>query len=284
MNKKAIGAIATVIIVLIVVSMSIVIIGAGERGVVLRWGAVQDKIFNEGFHLKTPFADRVEKVDVRIQKAESKASAASKDLQVVTTTVAVNFHQNPDRVNWIYQNIGTAFKDRIISPAVDEALKAATAKFTAEELIVQRPAVKALVDDFLTERLSKYGLVVDEISLTNFDFSRDFNAAIEAKQVAEQSAKKAEWELEQKKVEAQQRVAEAKADAEATVAKATADAEAVRLRAIAEAEALRIKGDALRNNPQLIELEAIQTWDGVLPKFLGSSVVPFVDVEGIVGE
>lgn len=282
-TRKRITTVVVGIIVVIVVlaSWPFVIIGAGERGVVLRWGAVQDKIFDEGFHVKTPFADRVIKVDVKIQKSETRASAASKDMQIVTTVIAINYHQDPGRVNWIHQNIGKEFKDRIISPAVDEGLKASTAQFTAAQLITQRPAVKALVDEFLKERLSKYGLIVDEISLTDFDFSTEYNKAIEAKQVAEQNAKKAEWELEQKKVEAQRRVAEAKADAEAKIAIATAEAEAIRVKAIAEARAIEIRGEALRKNPELVKLEAVQRWDGVLPKFTGGGAIPFIDVANV---
>ena len=272
------------LVIVILASWPFVIIGAGERGVVLRWGAVQDKIFDEGFHVKTPFADRVLKVDVKIQKSETRASAASKDMQIVTTVLAINYHQDPSRVNWIHQNIGKEFKDRIINPAVDEGLKASTAQFTAEELITQRPAVKALVDKFLKERLSKYGLIVDEISLTDFDFSAEYSKAIEAKQVAEQNAKKAEWELAQKKVESQRRVAEAKADAEAKIAIATAEAEAIRVKAIAEARAIEIRGEALRKNPELVKLEAVQRWDGVLPKFTGGGAIPFIDIANVTGK
>lgn len=265
------GVVVAVLVIAFLALNPFVIIGAGQRGVVTRWGAVQDKIMDEGFHVRVPVMEQVHKIDVRIQKAETqKASAASKDLQVVTTDIAVNYHQDPGQVNKIYQEIGREFKARIIDPAVQEGLKASTAQFTAEELITQRPIVKEKIVDILKTRLEKYGLIVDEISITEFDFSKAYNDAIEAKQVAEQKAKEAEWKLAEVRVAAQQQVAQAEAEAKAITVKASA-----------EAGAIKIKGEALRQNPLLIELEAVLRWNGVLPTLMGGGVVPFVDINKI---
>src|SRR5581483_11707902 len=123
-----------------------VIVSAGERGVVLRWGAVQEGILGEGFHWRVPVMDRIEIIDVRVQKAQTDADAASKDLQDTHSTIAVNYHLDPEKVNWIFQTLGTAFKDRIIDPAVQEVVKAITARYTAVELITQRERVRVKIE------------------------------------------------------------------------------------------------------------------------------------------
>ena len=117
-------------------------IGAGERGILLQFGAVKDKVFDEGLYFKIPFVQQVVKMDVKMQKDEIPASASSKDLQVVTSKVAINFHLSPDRVNKIWQEVGKDYNSRIIAPSIQEAVKAVTAKFTAEELIIKREDVK----------------------------------------------------------------------------------------------------------------------------------------------
>ncbi|MFA4830374.1 MAG: prohibitin family protein, partial [Thermodesulfovibrionales bacterium] len=116
-------------------------IGAGERGIVLNFGAVQKTVLGEGLHFRVPIMQEITRVDVKVQKAQTDAAAASADLQDVSSTVAINYHIIPDKANIVYQSIGMHFKERIIDPAVLEVVKAVTAKYTAEELITKRPAV-----------------------------------------------------------------------------------------------------------------------------------------------
>lgn len=254
-------------IVLVLLFMNpFVIIGAGERGVVLNFGAVQPHVLDEGIHLRIPIMQQVVKMDVKVHKAETDAAAASKDLQDIKSTIAVNYHIVPDKANWVYQNIGTAFKERIIDPAVQEVVKGITAKYNAVELITQREKVRDEIKTLLKERLLHYQIAVDDFSIVNFKFSQQFEQAIENKQTAEQLALKAQRDLERIKIEADQKVAQAKA----------------------EAEALRLQKENV--TPQLIQLrkieasmKAIEKWDGHLPK-INSGAVPFIDIKSLEKE
>ncbi|MFY9234731.1 MAG: prohibitin family protein [Fimbriimonadaceae bacterium] len=164
----------------------VVIVPAGNRAVLLRFGAVAGTL-EEGIHVITPGVDSVVLMEVRTQKEESKATAASRDLQTVTTSLALNFHVDPSKVGTLYRNVGTEYTRRIIDPAVQESIKTVTARYTAEELIKNRAQVKSEVEQDITRRLKAYELIVEPagLSITNFDFSPEFNKAIEQKQVAQ---------------------------------------------------------------------------------------------------
>ncbi len=239
-------------------------IGAGERGVVLNFGAVQDKVLDEGLHFKVPVMQEIIRVDVKVQKAETAAAAASADLQDVSSTVAINYHIIPDKANIVYQSIGIHFKERIIDPAVLEVVKAVTAKYSAEELITKRPAVSDAMKLSLTERLLAHNIAVDAFSIVGFSFSKIFMEAIESKQTAEQLALKAKRDLDRIKIEAEQTITAAKAEAESLrLQKANISADLIELRKI-EAN-----------------LKAIDKWNGVLPQVTGAGAVPFIGVGDI---
>ncbi len=240
-----------------------VIVGAGERGVVLNFGAVQDYVYDEGLHLRIPIAQKVVIMDVKVHKSQTDAEAASKDLQDTHSTIAVNYHILPEKANWVYQNIGKEYKERIIDPAVQEVVKAVTARYTAVELITQREKVRAEIMELLKKRLIAYNIVVDDFSIVNFKFSQQFTQAIEAKQTAEQLALKAQRDLERIRIEAEQKITQAKAEAEALrLQKQNVTPELVKLRRI---EAL---------------LKAIEKWDGKLPR-VTSGAIPFIDLKDI---
>ena len=203
-------------IVFIVIAVFVMIVnsplgtvGAGERGIQLRFGAVTGKIFDEGLYFRIPFVESVQKMDVRIQKDEVAASAASKDLQIVTSKIALNYHLDPDSVNKIWQEVGKNYNARIIAPSIQEAVKAESAKFTAEELITKREEVKEKIKANLAVRLLKRSIIVDEFNIIDFEFYAAFNTAIEAKVTAEQLKLKADRDLERIVIEAAQKVADA---------------------------------------------------------------------------
>jgi regulator of protease activity HflC (stomatin/prohibitin superfamily) len=262
--KYVFGAIAALI--LITFLNPFVTVGAGERGVVLNFGAVQPVVLGEGLHFRVPIMQQVIKMDVTIHKSQTDAESVSKDLQDTKSTIAVNYHILPEKANWIYQNIRQEYKERIIDPAVQEVVKAITARYTAVDLITQREKVRSEIKDMLKSRLLTYDIVVDDFSIVNFKFSQQFEQAIEAKQTAEQLALKAQRDLERIKIEAEQKVASAKA----------------------EAEALRLQKENV--TPQLVKLrqieasiKAIDKWDGRLPK-INSGAVPFIDVKSLDNE
>jgi len=249
-----------VIIFLAILSKFFVIVNAGERGVLMQFGKVQEQILGEGLHVIVPTVYSVKKMSVRVQKQESSAEASSKDLQDVFTDVALNWHIIPDQANAIFQQIGDEKEvvARIINPAVEEVLKAVIAKYTAEEIITKRGEVKAAVDEFLTLRLLTYHIAVDDISLVHVHFSERFSDAVEAKQIAEQEAKRGEF----------------------LALKAVKEAEAKVNLAKGEAEVQRLLRDNL--TPELLERQAIEKWDGKLPLIVGEGGKNLLDLSKLV--
>lgn len=244
------------LIVLVFVFGAFGTIGAGERGVMTRFGAVSGKVVGEGLYFKLPFIEHVVVMDVKTQKDQTEATAASKDLQTVNSVVALNYSIRPDAVAKLYQDIGLDYKARVIDPAIQESVKASTAKFTAEELITHREDVKEQVRASLAERLGQSGILVENFSIVNFNFSQSFNEAIEAKVTAEQNALAAKNKLSQVEYEAQQAVEKAKGNA----------------------EALRVESAAINSNPQVLQLRAIEKWDGHMPQ-VTSGGTPFINIK-----
>jgi len=236
-------------------------IGAGERGVVLNFGAVQPTVFGEGLHFRMPIMQEIVRVDVKVQKAETDAASASADLQDVTSSVALNYHVIPDKANIVYQTLGIHFKERIIDPAIQEVMKAVSARYSAEELITKRPAVSAEMQETLTKRLLPHNIAVDAFSIVSFSFSKVFTEAIEAKQTAEQLALKAKRDLDRIKIEAEQ-----------TITAAQAEAESLRL------QKANISGDLIELRKIEANLRAIDKWNGILPQVTGAGAVPFIGV------
>jgi regulator of protease activity HflC (stomatin/prohibitin superfamily) len=231
---------------------AVVLVNAGEVGVVTQFGAVTGAQFEQGLHFKVPYIQGVNTFDVRTQKDQVEAEAASQDLQTVHSTVAINYHLEAAKAGTVFREIGIEYKSRVLDPAVQEAFKFTTAQFTAEQLITQREAVKNKALGFLKERMAKVHIVIDEFNIVNFDFSVEFNTAIEAKQVAQQNVEKAKRDLERITVEAQQKVAEA--------------------RGTAESQAL------LRPNltPEYLNYLAVNKWNGVLPQ--ATNGLPFLQL------
>lgn len=236
-------------------------IGPGQRGIVMDFGAVQENVLNEGIHFRMPIMQTIILMDVKIQKVITDAASASSDLQDVDLSVALNYHILPEKANLVYQTIGIQFKDRIIDPAIQEVMKAVSARYTAEELITKRPAVSREMQEALTTRLLKSNISVDAFSIVAFSFSQKFTDAIEAKQTAEQNALKAKRDLDRIKVEAEQ-----------TIAAATAEAEALRL------QKMNISPDLIELRKIEANLKAIEKWNGILPHVTGAGAIPFIGV------
>ncbi len=231
------------------------IVGPGERAVIVKLGKV-DRVLSEGVHWVTPIIEGVKSFDVRVRKTDATATAASKDLQTVRAEIVLNWSLIPEFVGQLYQAIGTDFEARVIVPSLQESVKAATARYTAEELITKREQVKDDIKTLLAERLSKSFIAVTDVNIVNFDFSESFNAAIEAKVTAEQNALAAKNKLEQVKYEATQAIEKARG----------------------EAESIRVQAEALKSNPALVNLKAVERWNGVLPSYVMGDSVPFINI------
>ncbi len=246
-----------ILLILAFIFRPFTIVNAGERGVVMQFGKVQEGILDEGIHPIMPFITSVKNLSVRVGQNSFKADAASRDLQKVTTELAVNWHIDPKRVNKIYQQVGDEKQIvvGIMTPAVSEVLKAATAKKTAEEIITRRNELKEEIDNNLKNRLANYGVIVDDVSLVDFSFSPEFSRAIESKQIAEQEAKQAEF----------------------IAKKATQEAQADVNRAKGQAEAQKLQRQTL--TPELLQKQAIEKWDGHFPMVMGGNgSLPLINV------
>lgn len=231
-------------LVLIYSCASVVQINPAERGVVVKLGVVQDEILGEGVHYVPGFINSVEVMDTQIHAYEVPAEAASRDLQDVSTTVTLNYSLDPTRVTYVYQNLRRDYLRRIVHPAIQETVKAVTATFNADQLIGERPLVKATVERALGERLAHNGIRLEGLSITDFNFSDSFNAAIEAKVTAAQRALEAENQLRQIEVEARQVATRAEGEKNATIQRAEGDKQAAIARAQGEAESIRLRAEA----------------------------------------
>jgi len=260
MSKTKIIAIAgsNFILFLIIVLSPFTLVNAGHRSVIVRFGEVQNQVLNEGFHFISPF-DSPKEYDIRTQKIEVGADAASRDLQSVSTTIAVNFHVNPEFVHSLYQETAGKFQTTLIDPAIQESVKAATAQFTADELITKREEVKMAMSTALTSREAMKFFIVEDVSIVNFSFSESFNSAIEKKVQAEQDALASKNKLEQTKYEAEQKI----------------------VSATAEAEAIRIQAQAItqQGGDAYVDLQAVNKWNGVLPSYVMSGSIPFINIK-----
>jgi prohibitin 2 len=242
------------LMVIVVLLFTFFIVPAGSVGVVTRFGAV-NRVAYPGMGMKIPLVEWVVRMDVRTQKDEVATSAASRDLQVVTSTIAVNYHLDGQYAVDVYQNIGRRYTDIVIAPAIQNVFKATTAKFTAEQLITNREAVRIQAEEELAKQLAPYHVIVENFNIVNFDFSPEFNAAIEAKQVAQQQVETSKQRLAQAQVDAQTALAQAKGQA--------------------DAQAMLQSSGALTE--AYLRYLALTKWNGILPTVVGGAI-PFIDI------
>ena len=253
------------LIVLILFFNCFYIINPGERGILVTLGNPDMNAKVEGLGLKVPMVQQMIIMDVKTQKYESESQAASKDLQIVTTKIAINYHLNPESVPSLYKEIGIDYQNRVMQPAEQESIKATTAKFTAEELITRREEVRQDMKELLIAKLQTRGIIVEDVLITNFDFSPSFNQAIEAKVTNEQNALAQKNKLEQIKYEAEQTVVSAQA----------------------LATSLQLQKQQV--TPELIALKQldvqkayIDKWDGKLPIVSSGNAMPIINVPAAI--
>ncbi|MCE5188868.1 MAG: prohibitin family protein [Eubacteriales bacterium] len=259
---KIVGAAIALILVLILLGGSIVVVEAGQTGVILTFGRVSPVVLQEGIHLKVPFAQKVVTINNRIVKTEVTTEAFSKDLQTVSSVIAVNYHINKSSSADIYKQVGLGYEDVLVMPAINEVLKQVTANYTAQELVSNRGDVSILLDESLNSKLNEYGVMVDDLNIINWDFSEEYINAIEAKQVAEQNLIKTRTEQEQALV-----IANTEAQKQVIAAQAEAD----KITLLADATADSNQTIAASLSDMLIRYETLQKWDGQLPKVTSGS-------------
>ena len=261
---KIAAGVVVVIIIVIVMMEAAVIVEAGHRGVVLYFGAVENRVLGEGIHFIIPFAEQVVQLEVRTQKYQADADAASRDLQQVHTVIALNYRIDPTRADTLYQTIGPNYEDRIIAPTIQESVKASVAKFNAEDLITKREIAKGVIAQAIKQTLASNDILSENVFITNFDFSQAFADQIEQKVVAFQKYLTEQNTLRSIQVIANQTVVQAQAAAKANVARANG-----------ESQAIELITSQLRSSPQYLQWQAINRWNGQLPYAMGNNGLPF---------
>jgi regulator of protease activity HflC (stomatin/prohibitin superfamily) len=270
-----------ILVVMAVVALLIIssfrTVDTGHIGILTSFGKVTGDELQPGLHNINPLTEGITQMSVQVQKDVADAESASSDLQQTQTQVAVNYHLDPAYVFDLYRNVGVNYADVLIDPAIQESIKATTAQYTAVQLVQRRAVAKAALEQALRARLAVYHIIVDNVNLTNFQFSDAFNKAIEAKQVASQQVLTEQQKLDALKISAQRQVVEAENQARAQVASANGDAQSNIIRAKASAQAQRLQQASL--TPLFVQYQAILRWNGALPAYNGGNgPIPFVTV------
>ena len=234
-NKKIVICIILGIFLVITLFSSFQTIKSGEVGLRVRFGKIIDSNLNEGFNFKIPYIEKIVKVNIKVQKAEITTSAASRDLQDINTSIAINYHVESNKASSLYKTVGNSYEETILKPVIEESIKSIISNYTAEETITKRSEVSSECMKDLQSIVEKYGIVIDNFNIINLSFSEEYSRAIEEKQVAEQ------------------KLATAKLEAEA---------------AIVEAEATKKANELLKQSltDELLEKQLIEKWDGKLPE------------------
>ena len=251
LTKKIVLPVIIAILLIIVIANSFTVVQAGHTGVLVTLGKVNETVLQEGVHFKIPFIQQCVLIDNRIVKLEVETEAFSKDLQSVMTTLAINYRVDTSKSYNIYKNIGANYEAVLVTPAVNEVLKAITAQYTAEQSVTNRALISEGLVTGLNEKLNDIGLYVTDVNIINFDFSEAFITAIEEKQVAQQKLLKAETEKQ------------------TAITNAEAEAQTIRIKAEAEADANRIISESITEN--VINYKKLEKWDGVLPRVTGGA-------------
>ena len=264
-KPRTLGLLMLALLILIIGWGTFVIIPAGHRGVVLLWGSVEKRIMGEGLNFKTPMAESVIKVDVRVQPHPFREiDASSKEYQMVKMTGMMNFHIDPMFVNDLYQKVGLDFADKVIDPAFNDFVKEVVPTYPIGEILPKREEIRKRAMTKLGDNLLRYHIIVDDIYFANIRFSTGYEGAVEAKQVAQQQVETQKQVLAQREIEAQQKVATAKGEAESILVVAQGQAKA---------------NEALSHSisPILVQYKGVEKWNGILPQVSGGAV-PFIDL------
>ena len=264
-KPRTLGLLILALLIFIIGWGTFVLIPAGHRGVVLLWGSVENRIMGEGLNFKTPMAESVIKVDVRVQPHPFKEiDASSKEYQMVNMTGMMNFHIDPAYVNDLYQKVGLDFADKVIDPAFNDFVKEVVPTYPIGEILPKREEIRKRAMTKLGDNLSRYHIIVDDIYFANIRFSTGYEGAVEAKQVAQQQVETQKQVLAHREIEAQQKVATAKGEAESILVVAQG-----------QAKANEVLSHSI--SPILVQYKGVEKWNGILPQVSGGAV-PFIDL------
>lgn len=254
--KSLIIAAVLVLFGLIVFFSSYTIVDPGERGVRVTLGEISQKVVEEGWNWKAPFATSIERVNVQTVKFERESQVYTKDIQSADIKYVLNYELIPEVVPSLYQSVGMSYEVKVLIPGIEGALKDVIGKWNAQDLIANREKARAEILTMLKGQLAgKYFTILD-FQLIDINYSDIFEKAIESKVIAEQKA-----------LEAKNKTVEIEENAKQKV-----------ISAEAEAKSMEIRAKALERNKSLIEYEAVQKWNGVLPQYQMGGAVPFINL------
>lgn len=272
-NDRRIGPLGIVIIAVVAIIIALAVfywcyrtVGTGEVGIVTVWGSATKQV-GEGLTTVNPLWEDLVKIDVKTQRIDQTATAATKDIQNVKANVAVIYHLDTSKTLDLYKEIGLGYKDRVIVPAVQEIVKQVTAKYTASQIVTQREQLKNEIQTLLEQRLGPLGIVIESVNILNIDFSDSFNAAIEETTTRKQKELVEQNQLNIVRIQSQQKVVQAQANYNATITNAQAEADKLKIEAQGTENAIKTISTALKDNPNYLSYYGIQKWNGVLPLF-----------------
>lgn len=261
-TKVIIGVLSVIILIIITIFFSsITTIPTGYVGVKTKFGQVQQTMIQEGLNFKTPFVEKIVRIDCRIQKCEYTMEASSKDLQKISNIkIAVNYNVDKAKANELYQEIGEDFKGIIVEPAIYESVKQGMSRYTAEELVTKRSEVANMIMELLVNKLETKGIKITALNIIDLSFSKEFDDAIEKKQITEQQTQQAKNELEKAKIENKKKIENAKAEAE-----------------VMKQQNQQITDKTLKLKELEIQEEMIKKWNGTLPTTISDDILSILN-------
>jgi regulator of protease activity HflC (stomatin/prohibitin superfamily) len=265
MEEKAkiiLSIVGTIVVIgLVVLLNSFTTVPTGHVGIKTRFGKVQDSVIQEGLNVKTPFIEKIVKIDCKTKKIEESSEGSTKDMQTVTSTVAVNYNVKKDSANILYREVGKEYEDIIIKPAILESIKSTIAQYTAEELITKRAEVSNKIQETLNGKIENRGFDITEFNLTNIDFSEEYDKAIEAKAVKQQEVATAKAELEKQKIQNEKEISIAQKDAE-----------------VMRLQNQEITDKTLRLKELEVQEKVANKWNGQLPSTTLGDNIPMINL------
>lgn len=287
---KLIGLAVVAFFAFTLLSGSFYTVEQGQVGIKLRFGALVS-VEQPGVGFKLPYAERVLPMSVRTEKIQlGQIESYSKDIQAAVLQVSVNFHIDPVKARDVYSTLGLNYADRVIVPNTLRITKEVFGQYNAQNIIAERMALGQQISTRLKAELSPHGIEFESFQMEDVSFSNEFEQSIEARMQAEVEVARLRQNLDREKVQADiartqaagradSLRAQAQAESDATKMRAEGEAAAIALRGAAEAKVILARGDALKGNPNLIQLTQAEKWDGVLPStMLPTNTLPMIDL------
>lgn len=261
-TKIVMGILSAIILIMVITFFSsITTVPTGYVGVKTKFGQVQQTIIQEGLNFKTPFVEKIVRIDCRIQKCEYTMEASSKDLQKISNIkIAVNYNIDKAKANELYQEIGEDFKGVIVEPAIYESVKQGMSRYTAKELVTKRSEVANIIMELLVNKLETKGIKITALNIIDLSFSKEFDDAIEKKQITEQQTQQAKNELEKAKIENEKKIENAKAEAE-----------------VMKQQNQQITDKTLKLKELEVQEKMIQKWNGTLPTTISDDILSILN-------